>query len=161
MTIVKQEIKLLVNTKEYTVEVEPYMTLADCLRDNLFLTGVKVSCNEGDCGACTVLVDGKPFNSCITLAVEAAGHPIITIEGVSNGEELHPIQRSFVDHHGMQCAFCTPGMILSAKSLLARKLNPSEEEIREAIAGNLCRCGTYPKIVTSILAAAHMMGGTE
>lgn len=152
---------MLVNRKEYTVEVEPYMTLADCLRDNLFLTGVKVSCNEGDCGACTVLVDEKPFNSCITLAVEAVGQPITTIEGVSNGEKLHPIQRSFIDHHGMQCAFCTPGMILSAKALLARKPNPTEQDAREAIAGNLCRCGTYPKIVTSILAAARMMGGTR
>lgn len=155
----KQKITLIVNEKEYDVEVEPYLTLAECLRDRLGLNGVRVSCNAGDCGCCTVLLEGQAVSSCMILAVEVGGRNITTIEGLSQGGELHPIQKAFVGHHGMQCGFCTPGMILSAKALLDRTPNPTELEVREAISGNLCRCGSYPKTVKSILAAAKMMGG--
>lgn len=155
----KQKITLTVNEKKYDVEVEPYLTLAECLRDRLGLTGVRVSCNEGECGSCTVLLEGQAVSSCLMLAVEVEGRNITTIEGLLQGEELHPIQKAFVEHHGMQCGFCTPGMILSAKALLDRTPNPTELEVREAISGNLCRCGSYPKIVKSILAATKMMGG--
>ncbi len=156
----KQQIKLSVNKKQYELEVEPYWTLAECLRDELGLLGVKVSCNEGECGACTILMDGEPICSCMTLAVEADSKNIETIEGLSAEGELHPVQQAFIEHHGMQCGFCTPGMILSAKALLDKNPDPSEYEVREAISGNLCRCGAYPKIVKSILtAAARMRGG--
>lgn len=155
----KQQIKLRVNNREYELEVAPYMTLAECLREKIGLIGVRVSCNQGDCGACTVLIDGEPVFSCMILAVEAEGKDITTIEGLSTDGELHPIQQAFIDNHGMQCGFCTPGMILSAKALLDTNLNPTEQEVKEAIAGNLCRCGGYPKIVKSILAAAKTMGG--
>ncbi len=155
----KQRITFTVNKKEYDIEVEPYWTLAECLRDKLGLLGVRVSCNEGDCGACTVLVDGEPILSCITLAAAVEDKNIETIEGLSRGTELHPIQEAFIEHHGMQCGFCTPGTILSAKALLDRNPNPTEQEVREAISGNLCRCGSYPKIVKSILAAAKIKSG--
>lgn len=155
----KQKITLTVNKKEYDVEVESYWTLAECLRDRLGFLGVRVSCNNGDCGACTVLLEGDPILSCMTLAVEVEGKNIETIERLSEGGELHPIQKAFIEHHGMQCGFCTPGMILSAKALLDRNADPSDQEVREAISGNICRCGSYPKIVKSISAAAKMMGG--
>lgn len=155
----RRQIRLNVNRKTYEVAAEPYWTLAECLRDELGLLGVKVSCNEGDCGACTVLLEGEPVSSCMMLAVEANGRDIETIEGLANGGKLHPLQQTFIENHGMQCGFCTPGMILSAKALLDKNLNPTEREVREAIAGNLCRCGSYPKIVKSILAAARMMRG--
>ncbi len=142
------------------VEVEPYMTLAECLREKLFLTGVRVSCNEGDCGACTVLLDGEPVYSCMTLAVEAEGKSITTIEGLERGEQLHPLQQSFIENHGMQCGYCTPGIILSAKALLDKTPNPTEQEIKESVAGNLCRCGSYHKIIKSVQAAAKTMGGS-
>ncbi|MBI4318792.1 MAG: (2Fe-2S)-binding protein [Chloroflexi bacterium] len=153
----KQETRLVVNRQEYLVEVEPYETLAECLREKLGLIGVRVSCNRGDCGSCTVLLDGEPIASCMTLATEVDGRDITTIEGLARAGELHPIQRSFIEHHGMQCGFCTPGMILSAKALLDRNSSPGEDDVREAISGNLCRCGTYPKIVKSIMAAAKLM----
>ena len=156
----KRRVTLAVNGKKYDIEVEPYSTLADCLRDELGLTGVKASCYQGDCGACTVLVDGKPVLSCLMLAVQADGKNITTIEGLSEQGRLHPIQEAFIEHHGMQCGFCTPGMILSAKALLDRNSDPSEQEVREAICGNLCRCGSYPKIIKSILAAAKKMGSS-
>lgn len=155
----KEKIRLIVNKKGYELEVEPYLTLADCLRERLGLSGVRVSCNQGDCGACTVLLDGDPVSSCMILAVEVDGRNIETIEGLSEGGELHPIQKAFVEHHGMQCGFCTPGMLLSAKALLDRNPNPTEWEVREAILGNLCRCGSYPKIVESILKVARIMRG--
>lgn len=155
----KQKIKLLINKREYNVEVEPYMTLAECLRDKLALNGVRVSCNQGDCGSCTVLLGSEPVYSCMTLAVEAEGKEITTIEGLLEEGELHPIQKAFIENHGMQCGFCTPGVIISAKALLDKNPNPTEQEVKEAISGNLCRCGTYPKIVKSVLAAAKMVGG--
>ena len=156
----KQKITLRVNGKDRVVEVEPYMTLAECLREKLYLTGVRVSCNEGDCGACTVLIDREPVYSCMTLAVEVEGKSITTIEGLAQEEQLHPLQQAFIDTHGMQCGYCTPGIILSAKALLDRTPKPTEEEIREAIGGNLCRCGSYHKIIKSVQAAAKTMGGS-
>lgn len=157
----KQKITLLVNNKERTVEVEPYMTLAECLREKLALTGVRVSCNQGDCGACTVLLDGEQIYSCMTLAVEAEGKSIITIEGLAARDgQLHPLQAAFIKHHGMQCGYCTPGMILSAKALLDENPHPTEAEIKEGIAGNLCRCGSYQKIIKSVQVAAEQMGGS-
>lgn len=157
--MLKKKVRLIVNEKEYYAELEPYWTLADFLRDELELNGVKVSCNTGDCGSCTVLVDGEPVCSCMMLAVETDGRQITTIEGLSNGGELHPIQKAFIKYHGMQCGFCTPGVILSAKALLDRNANPTERQVKKAIAGNLCRCGSYPKIVKSILLAAKVMRG--
>ena len=151
---------MAVNGEKYDIEVEPFSTLADCLRDELGLVGVKASCYRGDCGACTVLVDGKPVLSCLMLAVQADGKNITTIEGLSEQGKLHPVQEAFIEHHGMQCGSCTPGMILSAKALLDRNSDPSEQEVSEAINGNLCRCGTYPKIIKSILAAAKKMGSS-
>ena len=156
----KRKITLVVNKKEHEIEVEPWWTLADCLRDELGLTGVKVSCNQGDCGTCTVFVNGQPKLSCLMLAVSAEGKEITTIEGLSEGDKLHPLQEAFIENHGMQCGTCTPGIILSAKALLDRNPTPSEQDVKEAISGNLCRCGAYPKIIKSILAAAKTMGGS-
>ena len=150
----KQQIRLRVNKKTYELEAEPYWTLAEVLRDTLGFLGVKVSCNEGECGACTVILEGEPICSCMALAVEADGKNIKTIEGLAVGGKLHPIQKAFIENHGMQCGFCTPGMILSAKALLDKNPNPTEQEVREAISGNLCRCGTYPAHIKAVAAAA-------
>jgi carbon-monoxide dehydrogenase small subunit len=125
------------------------------LRENLGLTGTKQGCNAGDCGACTVLIDNQPVDSCLTLAIEAQGKEILTIEGLDQQGRLHPLQQAFIDHYAVQCGFCTPGMILSAKSLLDRNSHPTEEEVREAISGNLCRCTGYVKIVEAILAVVN------
>ncbi len=153
----KQAINLLVNGQQWPLEVEPYLALSECLREKLALTGVRVSCNQGHCGACTVLIDGEPVNSCLTLAVDAVGKQITTIEGLAQEGRLHPLQQAFIDNHGMQCGYCTPGMILSAKALLDQNARPTEPEIRECLAGNLCRCGSYPKIIKSVEAAAKAM----
>ena len=150
-------IKLIVNGVEYVVEVDPLWSLAYVLRNKLGLTGVKVGCEKGQCGSCTVLEDGKPIFSCLRLAVAADGKHITTIEGLAKNGKLHPIQESFIENHGMQCGFCTPGMIMAAKALLDRNPNPSKEEVAEAIAGHICRCGTYPSIIKSILKAAEKM----
>lgn len=149
----KQEISLIVNGKSYQVSVEPSETLLDVLRDKLGLTGTKKGCDTGNCGACTVLIDGKSVPSCLVLAVSARGREITTIEGLAEGENLHPLQKAFIDHFAVQCGFCTPGMILSAKALLDENPNPTEEEVRLALAGNLCRCAGYYKIVEAVLAA--------
>jgi len=152
----KQLIRLRVNKEDYDVYVEPRETLAHVLRDELGLTGLKVGCQEGACGACTVLMDGKAVRSCLILAVQAKGKEILTIEGLAkNG--LHPLQQAFIDHFAVQCGFCTPGMILSAKALLDENPNPTEEEVRKALAGNLCRCGGYSKIVEAVLAAKDII----
>jgi carbon-monoxide dehydrogenase small subunit len=127
----------------------------EVLREDLDLTGTKIGCGEGDCGACTVLLDGKPVNACLLLAVQAQRHEITTIEGIAPGETLHPIQQAFVDHGAVQCGFCTPGMILSAKAYLDENPSPTEEEVRAHIAGNLCRCTGYQKIVDAILDASR------
>lgn len=155
----KQEIELKVNGEVFKVEVEPRRTLLEVLRENLGLTGTKEACNKGDCGACTVLIDGKPVLSCLTLAIEVQGKDILTIEGLAKGYELHPIQQAFVDHGAIQCGFCTPGMIMSAKALLDKNPNPTEGEIRDGISGNICRCTGYLKIVEAIQEVAKTIGG--
>jgi len=150
----KKLIHLTVNQQAYDVAVEPNTTLVDLLRDQLELTGVKKGCELGDCGSCTVIMDGKAVNSCLVLALQANGRSIQTIEGVETATELHPLQKSFIEKGAIQCGFCTPGMILSAKSLLERNPHPNENEIREAISGNLCRCTGYQKIIEAIKDAA-------
>src|SRR5215467_60964 len=150
-------IRLTVNGRAYARTVEPRTTLADFLRDDLDLTGTHVGCEHGVCGACTVLLDGEPVRSCLLLAVQAEGAAVTTIEGLADGERLHPLQQAFWDHHGLQCGFCTPGILLTAKALLAENPRPTDAEIREAISGNLCRCTGYHFIVEAIRAAAHGM----
>jgi len=151
----KRLIQLRVNGELYEVAVHPHWTLLEVLREELDLTGAKKGCDAGDCGGCTVILDGKPVVSCLTLAVEADGRDILTIEGLAQNGQLHPIQNAFVEHGAIQCGFCTPGMIMSAKALLDENPNPTEEEVRQAIAGNLCRCTGYVKIVEAILAASQ------
>jgi carbon-monoxide dehydrogenase small subunit len=154
-------IVLNINGSRREVSVWPTDTLAETLREKLGLTGTKIICNEGECGACTVLIDGNPVLSCHTLAIECVEKGIVTIEGLvdpSKGE-LHPIQKSFVEHSGMQCGSCTPGMILTAKALLDRNPTPTEDDVREALAGNICRCGNYNRITLCVLKAAEMMKG--
>ncbi len=154
-------IVLNVNGEHYEVKVGPVDTLADILREKLELTGTKIMCDEGACGSCTVLIDGKPMLSCLMLAIECEDKDIVTIEGLANPQtgELHPVQKAFVEHSGMQCGVCTPGMILTAKALLDRNKNSKENDIREALAGNLCRCGNYKSIIECVLAAAEEMKG--
>lgn len=151
----KRLIQLRVNGELYEVAVHPHWTLLEVLREELDLTGAKKGCDAGDCGGCTVILDGKPVVSCLTLAVEADGRDILTIEGLAQNGQLHPIQNAFVEHGAIQCGFCTPGVIMSAKALLDENPNPTEEEVRRAIAGNLCRCTGYVKIVEAILAASQ------
>ena len=150
----KSAITLNVNKETVDVVVNPNRTLLEVLRDDLHLTGTKESCGEGVCGSCTVLVDGTPVRSCLTLAVAVEGKEITTIEGLSEGGKLHPIQDAFVNHHAIQCGFCGPGMILTAYALLKENPNPSEEEIRRAISGNVCRCTGYAKIVEAVKSLA-------
>jgi carbon-monoxide dehydrogenase small subunit len=144
------EIRLTVNWQKYTLKIEPEVLLVDLLRDNLGLTGTKKGCEIGECGACTVIMDGKAVNSCLVLAIQADGSKIRTIEGISENGELHPLQKAFLEHDAVHCGFCTPGMVLSAISLLEQNPEPTEYEIREAIAGNLCRCTGYQQIVDAI-----------
>ena len=151
----KQAIRLIVNRDSYDVVVKPNETLLDVVRNKIGLTGTKKGCDVGDCGACTVLMDGMPVSSCLVLAVDAADKEIITIEGLAEGGELHPIQQAFVEHGAIQCGFCTPGMIMSAYAFLNRNPTPTEDEIKEAIAGNLCRCTGYTKITEAIQAVAQ------
>ncbi|MBI4284439.1 MAG: (2Fe-2S)-binding protein [Chloroflexi bacterium] len=152
---------LRVNGDDYEVGVKPVETLLDVLREKLGLTGTPMMCDEGECGSCTVLIDGKPVLSCMTLAVECEGKDILTIEGLADPAtgELHPLQRTFVERSGMQCGICTPGMILTAKALIDGNPDPTEDDVREALAGNLCRCGNYPRIAECVLAAAELMKG--
>jgi len=160
--VAKQVIELIVNGDRYEVAVEPSRSLAEVLREDLGLTGTKIGCNQGDCGACTVLIDGRSVASCMTLAIEAQQREITTIEGLAGSlEDLHPIQEAFVDHGAVQCGFCTAGMIMSAKNLLDRNPSPSEQEIRHALSGNLCRCTGYTKIVEAIDAAAGKLAAAE
>ena len=148
-------IHVTVNRKALELTVEPNQTLLEVIRETLCLTGTKAGCLVGDCGACTVLVDGKPVNSCLVLAVQADGKQVTTIEGVETSQGLHPLQTAFVDKGAIQCGYCTPGMILSAKSLLDRNPRADEAEIRKAISGNLCRCTGYQKIVEAVLFASR------
>ncbi len=154
----KRHVTLRVNGADEELYIEPWWTLARVLREELHLTGTKVSCGTGDCGSCTVLVDGKAVKSCIFLAMKARGKEILTIEGLK-GEDggLHPLQQAFIEHFAVQCGYCTPGMILTAKALLDENPDPTEQEVREALAGNLCRCTGYVKIVEAILAVKNRM----
>ena len=145
-----KKINFTVNNQTHKLSVEPNQTLVEVLRQHLGLTGTKVGCNQGDCGACAVIMDGRPVNSCLVLAVQADGSNITTIEGVETDEGLHPLQKAFVEKGAIQCGFCTPGMILTSKSLLESNPEADKEEIREAISGNLCRCSGYQKIVEAI-----------
>ena len=151
-------LRLIVNGEEHKLFVESHETLASILRDHLHLTGTKVSCGEGDCGACTVLVDGKAVNSCIVLALSVQGASVETIEGLSQGERLHPIQEAFLEAGALQCGFCTPGMVMAAKGLLAQNPFPSEREIREGLSGNICRCTGYEKIIKAVQIACQKKG---
>lgn len=149
------KVSLEVNGIRLEGEVEPRKTLADFLREDLGFTGVNLGCEHGVCGACSILLDGAVVRSCILLAVQADGAKIITIEGLAEGEKLHPIQQAFLDHHALQCGFCTPGMVLAAVDLLKRCPHPSEMQIREALSGNLCMCTGYVNIVRAVSAAAE------
>ncbi len=150
-------IVLKVNGEDYDVSVEPHETLATVLREKLRLTGSKIGCENGECGACTVLLDGKAVTSCLTPVLKAEGKQITTVEGLSDNGKLHPLQDSFIEHGAIQCGFCSPGMILSAKALLDENPRPTEQEVRVAVLGNLCRCTGYQQIVQAILAAAEQM----
>ena len=148
-------ISLTVNGSTHSLDVEPRASLLDALREGVGLTGAKHGCDRGECGTCTVLVDGRPIYSCLALACESQRRPIETIEGLADGDELHPLQRAFVAADALQCGFCTPGQILSAAALLRANRRPTDAEITHAMAGNLCRCGTYPKIRKAIRLVAE------
>ncbi|MBI2754958.1 MAG: (2Fe-2S)-binding protein [Betaproteobacteria bacterium] len=153
----KRLIQLHVNGQTHDLVVHPARTLLDVLRDQLGLTGAKRGCGLGACGACTVLLDGRPAAACLTLALEAADQEVLTIEGLAEGGTLHPVQEAFVESGAVQCGFCTPGMVLSAKTLLDRCPDPKPQEIREALAGNVCRCTGYVKIIEAVSIAARRM----
>ena len=155
--VAKQMLRFWVNGVERERAVSSSATLLDVLREELALTGAKEGCGEGACGSCTVLLDGDPVRSCLTLALEARDRQVTTIEGLAKGGALTPLQQAFVDHGAVQCGFCTPGMILTATAFLAKNPNPTEEQVRRAISGNICRCTGYAKIVEAILAAAKEM----
>ncbi|MGC9397590.1 MAG: (2Fe-2S)-binding protein [Anaerolineae bacterium] len=149
------EITLKVNGDEYVLGVKSHHTLLQVLRNQLGITGPKPGCENGECGACTVLLDGEPVNSCLVLAVEADGREVETVEGLSADGDLHPLQKAFIEHNAVQCGFCTPGMLMSAKGLLERNPHPTEEDVREALAGNLCRCTGYVRIIDAVLDVAR------
>jgi len=151
-------IKLRINGQEHAVTVEPRYTLAETLRDNLGLTGTKVVCDRGSCSACTIWIDKSPALACMTLAVDAVGREITTIEGLSHGDTMHAVQAAFVKHDAMQCGFCTPGMVMSCAALLERNKNPNLDDVKHAVSGNLCRCGTYPKVFAATLDVAAQRG---
>ena len=153
----KQAIELKINGEFHEVVVDPQQTLLEVLREDLDLTGTKAGCGAGECGSCTVIIDGKAVLSCLVLAANAQGKEILTIEGLAKGDELHPLQSSFIEKWGFQCGFCTPGMLMSAKALLDDNPTPGEEEVKEAIASNLCRCTGYTKPVEAILDAAKKL----
>jgi len=155
----KRLITLRVNGASYEVAIEPRQSLLQVLRDELHLTGTKEGCGEGECGACTVMLDGKTVDSCLIFGLEAEGREITTIEGLGSETGLHPVQQAFIEHGGAQCGFCTPGMILAAVALLEQNPNPSEDEIRWGLSGNLCRCTGYVKIVEAVQAAAQQQTG--
>ncbi len=151
------EVSMRINGKEYRGEVEPRTLLVYFLRDELNLTGTHVGCDTGHCGACTVVVDGRAVKSCMVLAVQAIGAEILTVEGLAEGEKLHPIQEAFTENHGLQCGFCTPGLLMSTLALLRGNPHPTEADIRRGIEGNLCRCTGYVNVVKSVRAAARAL----
>jgi carbon-monoxide dehydrogenase small subunit len=155
----KHHISLTVNGDEYECLCETQQTVLDVLRDELMLTGTKEGCATGDCGACSITLDGRLACACLVLAVEADGKKIGTVEGMANGDKLHPLQKNFLEHNGLQCGICTPGILVAARSLLERNPDPTETEIRYWLAGNLCRCTGYDKIIRSVQAAAKEMRG--
>ncbi len=155
-----KEIQITVNGEFHGILIKPWASLLEVLREELGLTGTKEGCGDGECGACTVIMNGKAVNACIVLAAEADGKEIVTIEGLADGDTLHPIQEAFVEVGGLQCGFCTPGMIMSAKVLLDKNPNPDDDEIRKGLEGNFCRCTGYTKIIESVkVAAAKLSGG--
>lgn len=151
----KCTLHMIVNGEKVSIEVRPNSTLLDVLRDKLNLMEVKEGCGQGDCGACTVILDGKAVNSCLTLAMQAEGKEVTTLSGLNKNGKIHPLQKSFISHGAIQCGFCTPGMIMSAKALLDKNPHPTREEIKVAISGNLCRCTGYKKIIEAIEAVAR------
>jgi carbon-monoxide dehydrogenase small subunit len=153
----KKRIVLMVNGKQIEAEVDCGTTLAEFLRDELELTGTKVGCNRGDCGCCTIVLDGKPIYSCTMLAVEASGRDVQTIEGLETNGKLHTLQDAFIEHDGLQCGYCTPGMIMATKALLDTNPEPTRTDIRKAIEGNLCRCGSYQNIIAATMDASRKM----
>ena len=157
----KKLLQLTVNGDLRQILVEPYYSLLDTLRDEIRLTGTKKGCDEGDCGACTVFLNGKSVTSCMVLAHSAHDAQVTTVEGLAARDVLHPVQQAFAEHGGLQCGFCTPGLIMSAVGLLESNSSPSAEEVKYAIGGNLCRCTGYSKVVESILAAVEAMGGQK
>ena len=160
MTELKRTVTLTVNGKRYSAEAEVRLTLADFIRHTLGLTGTHLGCEHGVCGACTILLDGQSARSCLMLAVQADGHEILTVEGIApNDKELHPLQEAFRDNHGLQCGFCTPGMLITLTEFLRDNPNPTEQEVRIAISGNLCRCTGYQGIVAAALDAAKRLQG--
>ena len=153
----KKQLVLRVNGREERVEAATHHTLLEVLRRELRLVGAREGCGVGMCGACTVLLDGQPVSSCLLLATEVRGRAIETVEGLADGDRLHPIQEAFIEHTGFQCSFCTPGMLLATKALLAENPDPSEEEVKDYLAGNLCRCGSYLKIIAAVRGAAQRL----
>jgi xanthine dehydrogenase YagT iron-sulfur-binding subunit len=152
-------VSLRINGDTKRVEVDAQATLAEALRAELGLTGTKVVCDRGSCSACTVWIEGTPVCACMTFALDVNGRSVTTIEGLARGQELHPVQQAFIDHDAMQCGFCTPGMVMSCAALLRRKASPTLDDVKDAVSGNLCRCGTYPKVFEATLAAAKAQSG--
>jgi len=155
----KTDLTLTINGRDHAIAVEPRRTLADAIREDCGETGTHIGCEHGICGACTVIVDGEPVRSCLMFAVQAAGKPIRTIEGLAQDDKLHPIQQAFWDQHGLQCGYCTPGMMLTAVAMLKHYPDPTEEQIRNFLSGNLCRCTGYQNIIKAVRAAAETMRG--
>ncbi|MGB5894440.1 MAG: (2Fe-2S)-binding protein [Ignavibacteriaceae bacterium] len=151
----KQLLALTVNDSPVKLMIRPETTLVELIRDHLELTGTKIGCNQGECGSCTVVVNGKAVYSCHILALDVAGKNVVTVEGLMKGEELHPIQEAFIEHDGLQCGYCTPGQIMAAQALLMINPKPGKEEIIEGMSGNICRCAAYPNIIKSVVAAAE------
>jgi len=151
----KQLLTLTVNDHPVKVMVKPETTLAELLRDHLELTGTKIGCNQGECGSCTVLINDEAVYSCHILALDVAGKNVVTVEGLMTGEELHPVQKAFIEHDGLQCGYCTPGQIMAAQALLLRNPKPNKEDVIEGMSGNICKCAAYPNIIKSVVAAAE------
>jgi aerobic carbon-monoxide dehydrogenase small subunit len=154
----KREITLIINGCAHAIRVDPRRTLVDAIRDDCGQTGTHIGCEHGVCGACTILLDGEPVRSCLMFAVQAEGCQIRTVEGLANGDELHPLQQAFIDHHGLQCGFCTPGFLMLAAGVLERDPNISDDDLLDLLASNLCRCTGYQNIVKAVRAAAVKMG---